>query len=78
MIRGEALADSLQVEPWLAMWGPNIGVGAIGLWLAWRMAREKYVSTQTPWQRLAFVFQSLWRRVASRARAPKPASGPLA
>jgi lipopolysaccharide export system permease protein len=74
MIRGEALADSLAVSPWAAMWGPNVVVGAIGLWLVWRMAREKYVSTQTPWQRLAFVLKYFWRQTGGRIfkRAPKP------
>jgi len=62
MIRGEALADNLKLSPWMAMWGPNLVVGSIGVWFAWRMAREKYVSTQTPWQRVA----SLWRRVFPR------------
>jgi lipopolysaccharide export system permease protein len=66
MIRGEALADSLKVSPWAAMWGPNLVVGMIGLWLVWRMAREKYVSTQTPWQRLAFLFRYLWRKSGGR------------
>jgi lipopolysaccharide export system permease protein len=66
MIRGEALADSLKVSPWAAMWGPNVMVGAIGLWLAWRMAREKYVSTQTPWQRLAFLARYFWRGTGGR------------
>jgi lipopolysaccharide export system permease protein len=73
MIRGEALSDRLVVPPWVAMWGPNLFVGAIGLWLVWRMAKEKYVSTQTPWQRLAFLFRFLWRRVLRRPAKPRPA-----
>lgn len=52
MIRGETLSDNLRVSPWLAMWGPNMLVGAGGLWLVWRMARENYTATRTPWQRL--------------------------
>ena len=74
MIRGEALADSLKLSPWAAMWGPNVVVGAIGLWLVWRMAREKYVSTQTPWQRMASLFNYLWRLTGARLfkRSAKP------
>lgn len=53
MIRGEALADKLEVTPELAMWGPNILVGLGGIWLVWRMAREKYSPGQSLWKRLA-------------------------
>jgi lipopolysaccharide export system permease protein len=57
MIRGEALADRLILSPWAAMWSPNALVGLGGLWLVWRMAREKYVPTRTPWQRLKGLFR---------------------
>ena len=50
LIRGEALADRLIISPWEAMWGPDILVGAAGLWLVWRMAREKYLPDRRPWQ----------------------------
>jgi len=35
---GEELADRRFVIPWLAMWTPNIVIGAIGLWLTLRAA----------------------------------------
>lgn len=76
MIRGEALADSLKVSPWTAMWGPNLVVGMIGLWLVWRMAREKYVSTRTPWQRLAFLLRRLWRGSGGRFLGRRVAGTP--
>jgi lipopolysaccharide export LptBFGC system permease protein LptF len=33
---GEELADRRLLAPWLAMWIPNIVIGAIGLWLTLR------------------------------------------
>ena len=50
MIRGEALADRLLIPAWVAMWGPDLLVGAGGLWLTWRMLREKYVPNRRPWR----------------------------
>jgi lipopolysaccharide export system permease protein len=44
MIRGEVLADRLIIRPWVAMWAPNIIVGAGGLFLVFRMARENYLN----------------------------------
>lgn len=52
MIRGEVLADRLMVKPWVAMWSPNIILGLIGTFLVWRMVRENYLGTLSPWQRL--------------------------
>jgi lipopolysaccharide export system permease protein len=65
MIRGEALADKLELSPWIAMWGPDALVGVGGLWLLWRMAREKYISPGgLTWMgRLAKVFG----KIAGRA-----------
>jgi lipopolysaccharide export system permease protein len=76
MIRGEALADRLALAPWVAMWAPNLVVGSIGLWLAWRVAREKYVGTSSPWQRLATACKSLWRRVRGLPPAPPKTAVP--
>ena len=63
MIRGEALADSLKVSPFAAMWGPNVLVGLCGLWLVWRMALEKYSPTR-PWLDRLRIF---WRRKFKKA-----------
>jgi len=40
LIGGESLADRLMIPAWLAMWSPNIIIGAIGIWLTTRMVRE--------------------------------------
>jgi lipopolysaccharide export system permease protein len=74
MIRGEALADKLEVSPWVAMWGPNVLVGLGGFWLMWRMAREKYAPKAPLRQRLA----ALWERIRRKRRTPvsiPPAAG---
>jgi lipopolysaccharide export system permease protein len=52
MIRGEALSDQLDMSPVAAMWGPNIVVGAGGLWLLWRVVRERYAPGMPAWKRL--------------------------
>lgn len=61
MIRGEALADRLEVSPVAAMWSPNVIVGLGGLWLLWRVARERYTPGQTVWKRLAVWIGGLFR-----------------
>jgi lipopolysaccharide export system permease protein len=69
MIRGEALADRLEVSPVTAMWSPNVIVGIGGLWLLWRVARERYTPGQTVWKRLAVWIGGVFRaRRASRAQ----------
>ncbi len=64
MIRGEALADKLEVTPVWAMWGPNVIVGIGGLWLLWRVASERYTPGQTIWSRL-------WAWLSPRLRKPR-------
>ena len=51
MIRGEALADKLDMSPVTAMWGPNLLVGVGGLWLLWRVVRERYAPGMPVWKR---------------------------
>lgn len=75
MIRGEALADKLEVSPAMAMWGPNILVGLGGLWLVWRMAREKYSPGQSIWKRLGARLVRFRRACkAARTRASAAAA----
>ena len=57
MIRGEALADRRTLEPWIAMWGPNILVGLGGVFLVLRMARENYLNNITLSQKLFRLFK---------------------
>jgi lipopolysaccharide export system permease protein len=56
MIRGEALADKLIIDPWVAMWAPNILVGVGGLFLVLRMVRENYQGNVTIPQRIYGLF----------------------
>lgn len=64
MIRGEALADKLIIKPWVAMWAPNIIVGAGGIFLVMRMARENYLNNI-----------SLPQKIWGFLRRKKPAGG---
>ncbi len=40
LISGENLADKGRVSPWIAMWAPNIVMGALGVYLIFRSLRE--------------------------------------
>jgi lipopolysaccharide export system permease protein len=51
LISGEDLADRQIISPFLAMWAANLIVGAAGLYLFWRAAKD----------RLALDFTRLWR-----------------
>lgn len=65
MIRGEALADKLIIEPWMAMWAPNILVGVGGIFLVIRLLRENYQNNVTlPQKLLRLLF---FRRKAREA-----------
>lgn len=59
MIRGEVLADRLIIEPWVAMWAPNILVGIGGVFLVIRLFRENYQNNVTLPQK---AFRLLLRR----------------
>lgn len=72
MLRGEVLADKLLLSPWLAMWGPNLLIGLIGLFFMWRMVRENYLGMRSPWERMQSLF-FLFRR---RSKKPEPEAVP--
>ncbi len=38
---GEVMGDAGRMPPWLAMWGPNLIVGAIGAYLLWASVHER-------------------------------------
>lgn len=61
-IRGEVLADRLIIEPWVAMWAPNILVGLGGVFLVFRLLRENY-------QNNASLPQKFWRLVTPGRKA---------
>jgi lipopolysaccharide export system permease protein len=62
LIGGEKMADRGRVPAWVAMWSPNIVLGALGLYLLRRSVREM---TFIPWHRLKF----LGRRSGTNAHA---------
>lgn len=51
LIGGEKLADRGLVDPWLGMWIANIGLGVLGVYLTFRMARESLTINWTALQR---------------------------
>jgi lipopolysaccharide export system permease protein len=54
LIGGEDLADRKIMPPSLAMWAPNIIVGAAGLYLTWKTVKE---TSFINWDRLAKLFK---------------------
>ena len=57
MIRGEVMADHNDLEPWIAMWGPNILVGLGGLFLVIRMVQENYLNNISLFQKILGLFR---------------------
>jgi lipopolysaccharide export system permease protein len=57
LLRGEVLADKLIISPWIAMWAPNILVGAGGIFLVLRMSRENYLNNVTLPQKFLGLFK---------------------
>jgi lipopolysaccharide export system permease protein len=47
-VGGEQLADRNYLAPWLAMWLPNIALGALGLALSMRVCE---IRLPRPWAR---------------------------
>ncbi|MCF7796620.1 MAG: LptF/LptG family permease [Lentisphaeria bacterium] len=54
LIAGEELADRLMITPFMAMWLPNLIMGAVGLWISYQAMRERRVLSAN-WARF-------WRR----------------
>ena len=70
LILGEDLADRTLVDPWLAMWLPNIVVTAAGVFLLFRGNHEQ---TFIQWQALARKIPGrLGQRLAERIAAAEP------
>ena len=58
LIGGEDLADRQLVKPWMAMWFPNIVVGAFGIYMTVRTVREtRFIN----WDRLPKFMQPFFR-----------------
>jgi lipopolysaccharide export system permease protein len=52
LIGGEKLADRELIEPWLGMWIANIGIGVLGIFLTYRIAKENVELRFDWWKRL--------------------------
>jgi lipopolysaccharide export system permease protein len=55
LVQGEKLADRGLLPPWLGMWAANVIIGALGVYLSVREARDP--AQRDPIRRLAGVFQ---------------------
>jgi LPS export ABC transporter permease LptF/LPS export ABC transporter permease LptG len=60
---GEQLGDAGRLPPWLAMWGPNLLVGLLGVYLLWTSVKERPVPF------VAAVHRSITVAVLSSIRA---------
>ncbi len=71
---GENVGDTGRVAPWLAMWGPNIVVGAVAIYLLRATLRERPIPVVTLIQQafwsLVAQGRGYWRRIAVPAAAP--------
>ena len=67
LIGGENLADRLIVSPVLAMWISNAIIGAIGIFLTWKMYLDRYSGT-TPTARLGHFFKRLRERLFGKRK----------
>jgi lipopolysaccharide export system permease protein len=64
---GESLGDAGRLPPWLAMWGPNLIVGALALYLLRANLRERPIPLVAAASRLGWA---VWDRLAGRRRRP--------
>jgi LPS export ABC transporter permease LptF/LPS export ABC transporter permease LptG len=77
---GENIGDNGRIPPWLAMWGPNLIVGALALYLLRATLKERPVPLVALIQRAFWatvaVSQGAWRRAASEAAPRRGAPAP--
>jgi lipopolysaccharide export system permease protein len=66
---GEALADRGILSPWLAMWGPDIILSALGLVGLLLVSREMGSTRGGDWQEVTDWLGEHWRRLRRRAAA---------
>ncbi|PYM55284.1 MAG: hypothetical protein DMD79_23215, partial [Candidatus Rokuibacteriota bacterium] len=70
---GEQMANTRRIPPWVAMWGPNIVVGGVGLYLLWSNLKERPIPVVVAVQRVAWLSADLaaavWRRGGRRRAA---------
>ncbi|MBI3456024.1 MAG: LPS export ABC transporter permease LptF [Candidatus Rokubacteria bacterium] len=70
---GEQLGDAGRIPPWLAMWGPNLLVAALGLYLLWAHVTERPLPFTQALQHVASAVARGARRF--RVRRPRPLAG---
>lgn len=63
LIGGEKLADRHVIEPWVGMWMANIGIGALGLFLTYKVGKENIELNFDWWRRF------IPKRFANRSAA---------
>jgi hypothetical protein len=69
LIGGETLANKGYLPPWVAMWGANIVLAAIGLVLSVRMGRESATTRGGDWgDKLIMLRDAFTERVLMRKR----------
>ena len=52
LIGGEKLADRHVIEPWVGMWGANIFIGALGMYLTYKVGKENIELNFDWWKKL--------------------------
>jgi len=67
LLLGEALADRALVDPAIAMWGTNVLLGIVGVWLTIRLGSEGSTSrgseTSEWWSRVMDRAKARWQRL---------------
>jgi LPS export ABC transporter permease LptF/LPS export ABC transporter permease LptG len=74
---GEQLGDRQRIPAWVAMWTPNIVVGALGLYLVWVNVTERALPFAGPLSRLVLAAGRLVPRRRDHARPGRPARRPV-
>ena len=69
---GENVGDTGRIAPWLAMWGPNLIVGAVALYLLRATLRER------PIPLISYLQQLFWAGVAESQKAWRSFDWPTA
>jgi lipopolysaccharide export system permease protein len=72
LLGGEALADRAILSPTLAMWGADIALGLIGIWLTLRLGSEGATSRGSETAERWYRWKARW---AARRRPPADARG---
>lgn len=67
---GEQLGDAGRVPPWLAMWGPNMVVGALALHLLWAQVQQRPLVLAALAERLTGALLARVRRLRGRPSRP--------